>query len=65
MILNKCFKARGLVLTAALVSGLSLVTHASAQERAFLVDLSSRTITELGTLGGDSSIGMASTRRGK
>ena len=53
---NHCFKFRSLVLTAALMSALSLVTHATAQERPFLVDLKSRTVTDLGTLGGDRTV---------
>ena len=56
MIFNHCFKARSLILAAALVTSLSPVTHATAQERPFLVDLKSRTITDLGTLGGNRTV---------
>ncbi|WP_156304369.1 hypothetical protein [Nitrosospira briensis] len=55
MTLNHCFKAKTLILAAALFSGLGLVTHATAQERSLLVDLNSETVTELGSLGGESS----------
>ena len=54
MILNHCYKAVNLILATTLVAGLGLVTHASAQTRlqSVLVDLNSRTITEIGNLGG-------------
>ena len=55
MILNHYVKVRRLLLAAALITGLGLVTHATAQERSFLVDLNTRTITALATLGGDFS----------
>lgn len=57
MILNHCFKVRSLILTAALITGLGLGAHATAQERPFLVDLNAKTVTPLGTLGGDQSWG--------
>jgi len=56
MTFNHCFKVRRLILTAALIAGLSLAAHATAQERPFLVDLKSRTITDLGTLGGSRTV---------
>ncbi|SEP41674.1 hypothetical protein [Nitrosovibrio sp. Nv6] len=34
-----CFKARSFILAAVLISSLGLVTHATAQERQYLVDL--------------------------
>ncbi len=56
MTFNHCFKVRRLILTAALIAGLSLAAHATAQERPFLVDLKSRTVTDLGTLGGSRTV---------
>jgi probable HAF family extracellular repeat protein len=56
MTLRHCFKVRRLILTAALIAGLSLAAHATAQERPFLVDLKSRTTTDLGTLGGNRTV---------
>jgi probable HAF family extracellular repeat protein len=56
MIINHYLKARGFILTATLIAGLGLVTHATAEEqRSFLVDLNTRTVTPLGTLGGDNT----------
>jgi probable HAF family extracellular repeat protein len=48
------FNFRRFLLAVAFFSGLGCVSHASA-ERAYLIDLNSRTATDLGTLGGDSS----------
>src|SRR5687768_4176345 len=48
MTFNHCFKARRFILAAILVTSLGLVTHAKAQQRPFLVDLNSKTVTELG-----------------
>ena len=49
MIINNCFKVRRLLLTAALIGGLSLVNHANAQQVAsYLIDLNSGTVTDLG-----------------
>ena len=59
MIFNHCFKVRSLILTAVLFGGFGLVTHATAQERSFLVDLNSRTATDLGTLGGNRTVATA------
>jgi probable HAF family extracellular repeat protein len=59
MILHHCFKVRSLILTVALIAGLSLGTHAAAQERSFLVDLNSKTATDLGTLGGNRTVARA------
>ena len=55
MTLNHCFKAGRFILAAALVASLDLVAHAKAQQLLFLVDLNSKTVTELGTLGGPNS----------
>jgi probable HAF family extracellular repeat protein len=56
MILNHCSKVGNLILVVTLMAGLGHITHASAQQQSFLVDLNSRTATKLGTLGGDYSI---------
>jgi probable HAF family extracellular repeat protein len=48
-VISNC-RAHGLVLAAALGIGLGFVTHASAQERSYLIDLNSRTATDLGSL---------------
>lgn len=61
MIINDCFKVRSLILTAAMISGLGFVTHATAQPRSFLVDLNTRTVTPLGTLGGIDNSGNSSS----
>jgi hypothetical protein len=53
--LNLCFKARNLILTAALITGLGLVTQAAARERPLLVDLNTGTVTPLGTLDGNNT----------
>jgi hypothetical protein len=52
MMPNLCFKVRSLILAVALIGGLGLVTHAAAQERAYFIDLNTRTATDLGSLGG-------------
>ncbi|PTQ77651.1 putative secreted protein with PEP-CTERM sorting signal [Nitrosospira multiformis] len=51
MTLSQCFRARHLILAAVLTTSLGLVNVANAQQQSFLVDLSSRTATPLGTLG--------------
>jgi probable HAF family extracellular repeat protein len=53
-VISNC-RAHGLVLAAALGIGLGFVTHASAQERSYLIDLNSKTVTNLGSLGGGST----------
>jgi probable HAF family extracellular repeat protein len=45
-------KACGLMLVAALFAGPGFIPHAAAQERAYFIDLNTRTATELGSLGG-------------
>jgi probable HAF family extracellular repeat protein len=56
-LLSPSFKVRHLILAAALTTGLGFVNHANAQhpQKAFLVDLNSRTAISLGTLGGSGS----------
>ena len=44
-----------LTLARTLSAGLSFVSPTSAQERSYIIDLNSKTVTDLGTLGGDSS----------
>lgn len=41
MIVNDCFKIRGFILVAALITGLGFVAHAKARDRSFLVELNS------------------------
>jgi hypothetical protein len=65
MLLGHCFKVRSFILAAALISAASLVTHATAQERSYLVDLNSRTVTGLETLSGVSAGGTRSTMPAK
>lgn len=56
---DHCFKSRSLILATVLVCGLGLFTHANAQTRPtyrpYLVDLNSRSATEI-ALGGASGI---------
>ncbi len=46
------FKVCGLILAAAFFAGLGFGTSASAQSHAYLIDLNSKTATDIGTLGG-------------
>ena len=47
------FKVRGFILAAAFSAGLGFGTSASAQAgHSYLVDLNSKTVTDIGTLGG-------------
>jgi probable HAF family extracellular repeat protein len=52
MIINNCFKIRNLILTAFLITSLCPANHASALGRSFLIDLNSKTVTEIGTSDG-------------
>ena len=47
------FKVRGFILAAAFSAGVGFATSASAQYHSYLVDLNSKTATDIGTLGGD------------
>src|SRR4051812_38604835 len=50
------FKVRGFILAAAFSAGLGFGTSVSAQvTHSYLVDLNSRTVTDIGTLGGTNS----------
>ena len=58
------FKVRGFILAAAFSAGLGFATSASAQvEHSYLVDLNSKTVTDIGTLGGTYSSGYWHQRR--
>ena len=46
------FKLGSVILAATLFAGPGFIAHAAAQERSYLIDLNSRTVTELGDLGG-------------
>ena len=46
---------QSLILAAALGIGLGFVSPVSAQDQSYIVDLNSKTVTDLGTLGGTSS----------
>ncbi|SFH42909.1 PEP-CTERM protein-sorting domain-containing protein [Nitrosospira sp. Nsp14] len=56
MRITRCFKAGNVILGAALFSGLGFIAPVTAQElpqeRAYFIDLSDRSVTELGSLGG-------------
>ena len=47
------FKLGSFILAATLFAGPGFIVHADAQERSYLIDLNSRTATNLGTLGGN------------
>ena len=49
------FKVCGLILAVAFFAGVGFGTSASAQSHAYLIDLNSKTATDLGTLGGEFS----------
>jgi probable HAF family extracellular repeat protein len=53
MNIHPCYTLRNLILAAVLTIGFA--SSALAQERALLVDLNSKEVTDLGTLGGDRS----------
>ncbi|SEO58814.1 HAF repeat-containing PEP-CTERM protein [Nitrosovibrio sp. Nv6] len=57
MTLSHCFNIRSFILAAALISDLGLVNHANAQRHSYLVDLNTKAVTPLGTLGGDGRTG--------
>jgi probable HAF family extracellular repeat protein len=52
MKITHCFKADSVILAAALLAAPGFIAHAVAQERAYFIDLNTRTATELGNLGG-------------
>ncbi|PTR16033.1 putative secreted protein with PEP-CTERM sorting signal [Nitrosospira sp. Nsp2] len=57
MSLNRCFKVSNLILSVALIIGLGHGTHAVAQERfPFLIDLNTRTVTQLERLDGGTTV---------
>ena len=58
------FKVRGFILAAAFSAGLGFGTSASAQaEHSYLVDLNSKTVIDIGTLGGANSLCLWHQRR--
>jgi hypothetical protein len=57
MKITRNFKIRGFILAAAFSAGLGFATSASAQERSYLIDLNSKTVTDIGTLGGIGALG--------
>ncbi|PTQ80731.1 putative secreted protein with PEP-CTERM sorting signal [Nitrosospira multiformis] len=65
MIINHCFNFRSFIFFTVIISGFGHITHVSAQkappiltgQRAFLVDLNSRTVTHLDSFGPYPSIG--------
>ena len=60
------FKVRGFILAAAFSAGLGLATSASAQvERSYLIDLNSKTVTDIGSLGGGGTIARAINESGQ
>ncbi len=58
------FKVRGFILAAALSAGLGFGS-ASAQANSYLVDLNSKTVIDIGTLGGITPLFPASTTPGR
>jgi probable HAF family extracellular repeat protein len=57
MTIIRGFKVRGFILAAAFSAGLGFATSASAQQpHSYLVNLNSKTVTDIGTLGGIDSI---------
>jgi hypothetical protein len=59
MIIKDCFRTHSLILAAALVASLGFVNHAKAKTASYLIDLNGKTVTQLGTLGGNSSYASA------
>jgi probable HAF family extracellular repeat protein len=53
--ITSSFKLQGLILAAALSAGLVTPVFAQEQQRSFIVDLNSKKVTDLGTLGGSYS----------
>src|SRR5687768_10259237 len=60
MRITRCFKAGNVILGAALFSGLGFIAPVIAQElpqeRAYFIDLNDRSVTELGSLGGEHTV---------
>jgi probable HAF family extracellular repeat protein len=46
------FNVRGFILAVVFFAGLGFGTSASAQDHSYLIDLNSKTVTDIGTLGG-------------
>lgn len=56
MIIKHCFEVRGLILGTTLLTGLSFVTHATAEQHSLLIDLDSKLVVNLGSLGGEGTV---------
>jgi probable HAF family extracellular repeat protein len=56
MIIKHCFDVRNLILATTLLISLGFVTHATAEQHSFLIDLDSKQVTSLGSLGGGNTI---------
>ena len=56
MIIKHCFDIRSLILATTLLIGLSFATHATAEWHSLLIDLDSKQVTSLGSLGGGNTI---------
>ncbi|SES75133.1 PEP-CTERM protein-sorting domain-containing protein [Nitrosospira multiformis] len=56
MIIKHCFEVRGLILATTLLTGLSFVTHATAEQHSLLIDLDSKLVVNLGSLGGGGTV---------
>jgi probable HAF family extracellular repeat protein len=60
------FKVRGFILAAAFSAGLGFATSASAQvEHSYLIDLNSKTVTDIGSLGGGGTVARAINESGQ
>lgn len=56
MTIKHCFSGRNLILATTLLISLGFVTHATAQQHSFLIDLDSKQVINLGSLGGGNTI---------
>ncbi|ODT83069.1 MAG: hypothetical protein ABS69_04705 [Nitrosomonadales bacterium SCN 54-20] len=56
MIIKHCFNGRNLILVTTLLIGLGFVTPATAEQHSFLIDLDSKLVTSLGSLGGGDTV---------
>jgi len=56
MIIKHCFEVRSLILAATLLMGLGFFTHAAAEQHSLLIDLDSKLVVNLGSLGGGGTV---------
>ena len=56
MIIKHCFEIRSLILATTWLIGLGFVTHATAEQHSLLIDLDSKLVTSLGSLGGGGTV---------